>query len=138
MLDTMLSYEGLLMESAKKRWVSFASVLMPNADVPSMTDITSAAMKTSDLRIVHTETFGLHYARTCDEWQRNLVRNEKWIRDAYSDQHLRVYEYSWALARAALETGMTHVQVVLERAPYGSSLVLESLHKPQTDVLGAT
>src|SRR6185295_6716506 len=98
----------------------FSSVVMPNGDVSSMTLVAEAAMKTGDLRIVHTETFGVHYARTGEAWLKNCVAHKDKIIRAYSEEFYRVYEYSWQMGAAAFETGMTLLHVVFEKRPYGS------------------
>ncbi len=116
----MSCYDGLLMYSEDKRWTSFASVTMPNGDVSSMTVVAKAALATGDLRIVHTETYGLHYARTGEEWLKNIRRHREQIIRAYSEEFFRVYEYSWLMGAAAFETGMTLLHVVFEKRPYGS------------------
>ncbi|HNN93247.1 MAG TPA: class I SAM-dependent methyltransferase [Pseudomonadota bacterium] len=116
----MSCYDGVLMYSQDKRWTSFASVTMPNGDVSSMTVVTKAALKTGALRIVHTETYGLHYARTGEAWLANCRRHREKIVAAYSDEFFRIYEYSWQMGAAAFETGMTLLHVVFEKQPYGA------------------
>ncbi|MFO0575781.1 MAG: class I SAM-dependent methyltransferase [Polyangia bacterium] len=116
----MSCYDGLLMYSQDKRWTSFASVVMPNGDVSSMTQVAQAALKTGDLRILHTETYGIHYARTGEEWLKNCRRHRDKIIRAYSEEFFRIYEYSWMMGSAAFETGMTLLHVVFEKKPYGS------------------
>lgn len=116
----MSCYDGLLMYSEDKRWTSFSSVAMPNGDISSMTIVARAALATGDLRIVHTETFGMHYARTGEEWLKNIRRHKEQIIRAYSEEFFRVYEYSWLMGAAAFETGMTLLHVVFEKRPYGS------------------
>ena len=117
----MACYDGVLMYSGDERWTSFASVTMPNGDVSSMTQVTQAALQTGDLRVIHTETYGIHYARTGEAWLRNIQANREKIIRAYSEEFYRVYEYSWQMGSAAFETGMTLLHVVFEKQPYGSS-----------------
>ena len=121
-LHTMQSHDGILMESRSDRWTSFASVAMPNGDVPSMADLVRAALLTGSLRIVHTETFGIHYARTAQAWFRNMARHRDEIVAAYSEELYRIYVYSWAMGSAAFETGMTLAHLVFEKQPYGAPL----------------
>ena len=123
-LETMQSYDGILMQSPSERWPSFASVMMPNADVPSMPDIIAAALRTGTLRVLHTETHGIHYARTLKAWVDNLEAHREQIASAYSEDLYRIYRYGWSMGRAAMETGITNVQVVFEKAPYGSAYAL--------------
>jgi cyclopropane-fatty-acyl-phospholipid synthase len=120
-MHTMQSHEGVLMESRRDRWVSFGSVTMPNGDVPSNVDIVRAALSTGRLRILHTESFGLHYARTGQAWLENLVAHREEVIAAYSEAFYRTWVYSLALGSAAMETGMTLAHVVFEKKPYGSS-----------------
>lgn len=125
-MHTMLGYDDLLMLSNKDRWISFASVVMPNGDVPTMTNIARAAMKTGMLRVVHTETFGIHYARTARAWRDGAIRNRQKIIERYSEELYRIYLYAWAMGSAAAETGMNLVHVVFEKKPFGSP-VTESI-----------
>ena len=121
-MHTMLSREGVLMRSSKQRWDSFGSVAMPNGDVPAMSDIVRAAMRTGELRIIHTEGFGIHYARTGQEWLKNTIAHRDEIVDAYSEDLYRTYQYTWGLGSAMMETGMTLAHVVFEKKPYGAPL----------------
>ena len=74
------------------------------------------------MRLVHSETFGVHYARTGQAWLDNLVRNKDRIIAAYSEELYRTYFYSWAMGSAAFETGITLAQFVFEKKPFGSPL----------------
>jgi len=119
-LQSMISRPGVLMETKTRRWTSFGSVAMPNGDVPSMADLVAASMKTGTLRIVHTESFGIHYARTGRAWQANTVANHDNIRSRYSEELYKTYVYSWAMGSAAFETGQTMMHIVYEKQPFGS------------------
>ena len=132
-LETMQSYDGILMESPTKRWPSFATVMMPNADVPAMTDIVAAALRTGTLRVLHTETHGIHYARTAQAWLENLEAHHEQIARVYSEELYRIYRYGWSMGRAAMETGLTNVQVVFEKVPYGSTYALGEVTRGAAD-----
>jgi cyclopropane-fatty-acyl-phospholipid synthase len=119
-LHTMQSHDGVLMESRTARWTSFASVAMPNGDVPSMADLVRATLRTGSLRILHTETFGIHYARTGQAWLGNVIRHRDQIVAAYSEQFYRTYVYSFSMGSAAFETGMTLAHLVFEKQPFGT------------------
>ena len=132
-LETMQSYDGVLMQSPSQRWPSFASVMMPNADVPAMSDIVAAALRTGTLRVLHTETHGIHYARTAQAWLENLEAHHGRIACAYSEELYRIYRYGWSMGRAAMETGLTNVQVVFEKVPYGSAYALGEVTRGSAD-----
>lgn len=121
-MHTMCSYEDILMMSSTERWTSFASVAMPNGDVPSMANIVKSAMNTGMMRLVHSETFGVHYARTGQAWLANLVRNKDRIVEAYSEELYRTYVYSWCMGSTAFETGLSLAHFVFEKRPFGSPL----------------
>jgi cyclopropane-fatty-acyl-phospholipid synthase len=121
-MHTMQSHPGVLMASPRSRWVSFGSVTMPNGDVPSNVEIVRAALATGELRILHTETFGLHYTRTGQAWLENLRAHRDAVVAAYSERVYRTWVYSLAMGSAAMETGMTLAHVVFEKKPYGSSV----------------
>jgi len=46
--------------------------IFPGSFIPSVTRLTSAATKATDLRLVHLEDFGTHYAETLRRWRLNL------------------------------------------------------------------
>ena len=119
-MHTMCGYDGVLMMSGTERYTSFASVVMPNGDVPSISDVIRAALRTGDMRVVHTETFGIHYARTSQAWKENCIKHRDWIIEHYSEEFYRTYMYSWYMGSAAFETGMTLAHVVFEKKPFGA------------------
>jgi len=119
-LHTMQSHDGVLMQSRSARWTSFASVTMPNGDVPSIADLVRATLRTGTMRIVHTETFGMHYARTGQAWLRNVIDHRDQIVAAYSEHFYRTYVYSFSMGSAAFETGMTLAHLVFEKQPFGA------------------
>ena len=121
-LHTMQSYDGVLMASQTERWTSFASVAMPNGDTPSMSHLVKAAMNTGQMRILHTETYGVHYARTGNAWRENTIRHRDEIIRAYSEELWRTYVYSWSMGSAAFETAVTLVHIVFEKQPFGADL----------------
>ncbi len=121
-LHTMQSYDGVLMASPTERWTSFASVAMPNGDTPSMSNLVKAAMNSGQMRILHTETYGVHYARTGLAWRKNTMRHREDIIRAYSEELYRTYVYSWSMGSAAFETGLTLVHIVFEKQPFGAPL----------------
>jgi cyclopropane-fatty-acyl-phospholipid synthase len=120
-IHSMQSHDGVLMASRDDRWTSFASVVMPNGDVPSMTNIVEAVLETGALRIIHTEHFGMQYARTTRAWLANVEAHRDEIIAMYSEEFYRTYVYSWNMGSVAFETGLTLGHVVLEKRPYGSS-----------------
>jgi cyclopropane-fatty-acyl-phospholipid synthase len=121
-LHTMQSHDGVLMASKTDRWTSFASVAMPNGDTPSMANLVKSAMSSGCMRILHSETYGVHYARTGLEWRANTMKHEQEITRAYCEELYRTYVYSWSMGSAAFESGLTLAHIVFEKQPYGAPL----------------
>ena len=120
-LHTMI-YHGndVFMDSEKP--LNFSSVLMPNADSPTPSLIIKHAIRTGELRLLHYETFGIHYARTAHEWLANLQKNKEKILKKYPEKLYKSHKYSWYMGSAAMETGISLLQIVFEKNDYGSSL----------------
>ena len=62
--------------------------------IPSVTAITTAATRASDLRLLHLEDFGPHYARTLAAWRRNLGDRRGEARGlGYDESFLRLWDF---------------------------------------------
>ncbi|MCC6782994.1 MAG: class I SAM-dependent methyltransferase [Planctomycetes bacterium] len=71
-----------------KRWV------FPGSFIPSTTALLDAATAGSDLRLVHFEEFGVHYARTLRLWRERFLANREALRaSGRSERFLRLWEY---------------------------------------------
>lgn len=113
-------WNDILIDERRSRHPNWASVLMPGAESPTHSQLIAAAMNTGQLRLLHVETFGIHYARTGEHWLENLEAHREEILERYPLEVLKSHAYAWQLGRAALETGYGLVQMVLERRPYGA------------------
>jgi cyclopropane-fatty-acyl-phospholipid synthase len=122
-LHTMI-YHGvdLFMARGAEKHLNFSSVLMPNADAPTPSQIVKSALGTGALRLLHSETFGIHYTRTAQEWLKNLHRHREELLKRYPEKLYRSHEYSWHMGGAAMETGASLVQMVFEKKPFGSPI----------------
>jgi len=120
-LHTMV-YHGndIFKAGGKAKYMNFSSVLMPNADAPTPSMIVRAAMRTGSLRLVHYETFGVHYTRTAQAWLENMQRNRDGMLASFPEKLYRAHEYSWHMGGACMETGTSLLQAVFEKKPYGS------------------
>ncbi|MHC4513102.1 MAG: class I SAM-dependent methyltransferase [Planctomycetota bacterium] len=68
--------------------------IFPGSFIPSTTAILSAATESSDLRLVHLEEIGPHYATTLRCWREALIANADRARTlGYDDRFLRMWEY---------------------------------------------
>ncbi|TAL35212.1 MAG: class I SAM-dependent methyltransferase [Spirochaetes bacterium] len=122
-LHTMI-YHGvdLFMSGGTEKHLNFSSVLMPNADSPTPSQVVKSALRSGLLRLLHYDTFGIHYTRTAQEWLKNMQKNRNEILKRYPEKLYRSHEYSWQMGGAAMETGTSLAQMVFEKMPYGSPL----------------
>ena len=78
-----------------KRSVDFIKrYIFPGSCIPSITAISNAIAKATDLRLVHLEDITPHYARTLNEWRRRFFANIEKVRAlGFSDTFVRMWEY---------------------------------------------
>jgi len=78
-----------------KRSVDFIKrYIFPGSCIPSVTAISKAIAKATDLRLIHLEDITPHYARTLREWRRRFFENIAEVRKmGYPDTFIRMWEY---------------------------------------------
>ena len=78
-----------------KRSVDFIKrYIFPGSCIPSITAISNAVAKATDLRLVQLEDITPHYARTLREWRRRFFANIEKVRAlGFSDTFVRMWEY---------------------------------------------
>jgi len=68
--------------------------VFPGSFISSVTALSSAISRASDLKIFHLEDIGPHYARTLSEWRRNFFAHLPQVRAlGYSDRFVRLWEF---------------------------------------------
>ena len=92
--------------------------IMPVGYVPRADDLVRAIVGCGDLRIVHQERFGPHYGKTMRRWRQNVLLEADAIARAYSTEHVRAYDYLWAVAAACFtSTAFDLLQIVVDKGP---------------------
>ena len=78
-----------------KRSVDFIErYIFPGSCIPSITAISIAIARSTDLQLVHLEDITPHYARTLGEWRRRFFDNITKVRAlGFSDTFIRMWEY---------------------------------------------
>lgn len=109
-------------EASGLKYNTFPSLLMPGTDTTTHGQLQRAGMKTGCLRVLHSETFGIHYARTCRAWYQNMKDHRQQLIDKHGEELYRAYTYAWAIGASAMETGTSLLQIVFEKKAFGSSL----------------
>jgi cyclopropane-fatty-acyl-phospholipid synthase len=68
--------------------------IFPGSTIPSVTALLDAATRSSDLRLVHLEDIGPHYATTLRLWRQNFERERDAVRTlGYSEAFMRMWEF---------------------------------------------
>jgi cyclopropane-fatty-acyl-phospholipid synthase len=68
--------------------------IFPGSCIPSVTAISKATARATDLRMLHLEDITPHYARTLREWRRRFFANIDKVRDrGYPETFIRMWEY---------------------------------------------
>jgi cyclopropane-fatty-acyl-phospholipid synthase len=84
--------------------------IFPGGCLPSLSSMLNSAARASDLRLVHVEDFGLHYAETLRRWRRAFTAQIEDVRRlGYPDAFLRLWEYYLCYCEAAFDERYTSV-----------------------------
>jgi cyclopropane-fatty-acyl-phospholipid synthase len=91
--------------------------IFPGCCIPSVTRLVQAATRASDLRLVHLDDIGRHYATTLRHWRENLLRNAQRVRSlGYPEEFRRRWEFYLAYCEAGFaERALGDVQALFER-----------------------
>jgi len=105
--------------------------IFPGSCIPSVSVMTGALARGTDMRLFHLEDIGLHYARTLRHWRENLERNHARIRAlGYSEEFLRMWAFYLCYCEGGFaEQALGDVQMLLikpgaRRAPIAAPLVV--------------
>ena len=91
--------------------------IFPGCCIPSVSALAQAMAEASDLRIVHLEDIGLHYATTLARWRENFLRNRDAVRAlGYSESFMRMWEFYLCYCEAGFaERTLGDVQMQITR-----------------------
>lgn len=88
--------------------------VFPGGCLPSMGSIFESITRTTDLRFVHAEDFGTHYAETLRHWRRGFHARLDEVRGlGYPDRFIRLWDYYLSYCEAAFDeryTGVVQIQ----------------------------
>jgi cyclopropane-fatty-acyl-phospholipid synthase len=95
-LQSILIQDQFFDQAAKN--VDFIQThIFPGAAIPSVARIMESVKKRTDLKLAHHEEFGPHYARTLQEWAKNLsARRDEITRQGYPEHLYRLWQYYFA------------------------------------------
>ena len=103
--------------------------IFPGGCLPSITALTNAATRASDLRMVDLEDIGRHYAQTLSDWRGRLESHWHDARALGLDERfLRMWRFYFAYCEAGfLERRVSDVQVVFARSGWRGTLGFREL-----------
>ena len=88
--------------------------VFPGGCLPSMGSIFESITRATDLRFVHAEDFGTHYAETLRHWRRRFHERLDEVRAlGYPDRFIRLWDYYLCYCEASFDeryTGVVQIQ----------------------------
>lgn len=88
--------------------------VFPGGCLPSMGSIFESITRATDLRFVHAEDFGTHYAETLRHWRRRFHARLDEVRGlGYPDRFIRLWDYYLCYCEASFDeryTGVVQIQ----------------------------
>lgn len=91
--------------------------IFPGSCIPSVTAMTRAMSRATDLRLFHLEEITPHYVRTLQEWRRRFTKSLDAVRDmGYTDEFIRMWEFYLCYCEGAFrERYIRDVQMILAK-----------------------
>jgi len=86
-----------------RRSVDFIKTyIFPGGQLPSLQAILSATQRATDLRLIHLEEIGAHYAETLHRWREMFYKNLERVRElGYPETFVRMWEFYLASCEGA-------------------------------------
>lgn len=93
--------------------------IFPGGCLTSLTDMTRVITRHTDMRVLHVEDIGLHYAKTLRHWKARFFDSLDDIRAiGYSDAFIRMWEFYLCYCESAfVERATSNVQMLITRPP---------------------
>jgi cyclopropane-fatty-acyl-phospholipid synthase len=91
--------------------------IFPGSCIPSVSALAHAMAGSSDLRIMHLEDIGLHYATTLGRWRDNFLANLNQVRAlGYPESFRRMWEFYLSYCEAGFaERALGDIQMLMTR-----------------------
>lgn len=117
MLIQAITIRDQLYDNALKDVDFIKKYIFPGGFLPSVSVMTSAISRQTDMKIFHLQDIGPHYARTLRDWKyRFLARLDEVRRLGYSEQFIRLWDYYFCYCEGGfLEHDIGTVQMLLTK-----------------------
>jgi cyclopropane-fatty-acyl-phospholipid synthase len=94
MLLQAITIQDQLYQQALRSVDYIQRFIFPGSFIPSITALSTAICRASDLKVFQLEDIGPHYARTLREWRRNFFAHLPEVRRlGYADSFVRLWEF---------------------------------------------
>ncbi len=89
-------------ESAKRNVDFIKRYVFPGGFLPSVTAMTAALTRETDMRAIYIEDIGLHYARTLHDWRERFFERIEAVREqGFSDEFIRLWDFYLSYCESA-------------------------------------
>jgi cyclopropane-fatty-acyl-phospholipid synthase len=96
--------------------------VFPGSNIPSVSALVGAAVRSGGLELRHSEDFGGHYARTLAAWRVNVEQNRAWVVGRYGERFYRLWSFYLAYCEAGFREGyLGVVQAAFEKSVWRNS-----------------
>ena len=116
-------------EQAKRSVDFIQRYIFPGSCIPSNTAILNAVCNTSDMRLVHHEDIGPHYATTLRKWRENFFAHLGQVKSlGYNDVFIRLWEFYLCYCEGGFEErAISDVHMLLSKPDCRVESVLGAL-----------
>jgi cyclopropane-fatty-acyl-phospholipid synthase len=112
-----ITIQDRLYQEARRHVDFIKRYIFPGGCIPALAPLLQACSGT-DLRLVHAEDFGVHYAHTLREWDRNFRRNRAAIAArGYDERFQRLWQFYFAYCAGGFEEGVIGVSQLVFAKP---------------------
>ncbi len=107
--------------------------IFPGSCIPAITPLLQAATHSSDLKLVHLEDIGLHYATTLNHWRQNFFNHIDEVRKlGYSEPFIRMWEFYLTYCEGGfIERVLGNAHMVLMKPLNRDSLTIQACRESQ-------
>lgn len=119
-------------EKAKNSVDFIKRYIFPGGFLPSVTAIQNAMVTAGDLKTVHLEDIGTHYAETLRRWRADFLANRDALRQqGYDDTFYRLWDFYFSYCEGGFdERVISTVQMVFAKPDNQRDMLLGSLQAP--------
>jgi cyclopropane-fatty-acyl-phospholipid synthase len=111
LIHTIVSLEKISPHNVNKTFIS--KHIFPGGQIP-VTEWIIKAIIENELSIIHIEYFGgQHYAKTLNQWNKNMFDKSDYIIEKYGKNLLLKYEYYFKICEAVFTSGMMGISHIL-------------------------